>query len=110
MEVTRASADFSGGKAEFRYLMAPLGKKDQPARAVFDVNYRDVDLNALTEFYEMRGLRLAGRAGGHNEMSWPLGRYAERSGSGTRDVHVGRRPAGTAAGRRRQRPTRAIAT
>ena len=83
MEVTRATADFYGGKADFKYLMAPLGKRDQPARAVFDVNYRDVDLNALTDFYEMRGLRLAGRASGHNEMSWPLGRYAERRGSGT---------------------------
>jgi hypothetical protein len=83
MEVTRASADFSGGTAEFRYLMAPLGKRDEPARAHFDVNYRDVDLSALTDFYQMRGLRLAGRASGRNEMEWPLGRYAERSGSGT---------------------------
>jgi len=83
MEVTRATADFYGGKADFKFLMAPLGKRDQPARAVFDVNYRDVDLNALTDFYETRGMRLAGRASGHNEMSWPLGRYAERRGSGT---------------------------
>ena len=83
MEVTRATADFYGGKADFKYLMAPLGKRDQPARAVFDVNYRDVDLNALTDFYDTRGMRLAGRASGHNEMSWPLGRYAERRGSGT---------------------------
>jgi translocation and assembly module TamB len=83
MEVTRATADFYGGKADFRYLMAPLGKRDQPARAVFDVNYRDVDLSALTDFYETRGMRLAGRASGHNEMSWPLGHYAERRGSGT---------------------------
>ena len=110
MEVTRATADFSGGKADFKYLMAPLGKKDQPARAVFDVNYRDVDLNALTDFYEMRGLRLAGRASGHNEMSWPLGRYAERRGSGTRDVHVGRRPAGPAAAPPTPPRMRAIAT
>lgn len=83
MEVTRASAEFSGGKADFKYLMAPLGNKTVPARAVFDVNYRDVDLNALTDFYEMSGLRLAGRASGHNEMSWPLGRYVERRGSGS---------------------------
>ena len=78
MEVTRAAADFYGGRADFKYLMAPLGKKDQPARAVFDVNYRDVDLSALTDFYETRGLRLAGRASGHNEMSWPLARPARR--------------------------------
>jgi len=83
MEVTRATADFSGGKADFRYVMAPLGKRDVPARALFDVDYRDVDLTALTDFYQMRGLRLAGRASGHNEMQWPLGRYAERVGSGT---------------------------
>jgi hypothetical protein len=82
MEVTRASADFSGGKADFRYLMAPLGKRTEPARAYFDVNYRDVDLSALTDFYQMRGLRLAGRASGRNKMEWPLGRYAERFGSG----------------------------
>ncbi len=30
----------------------------------------------------MRGLRLAGRASGRNKMEWPLGRYAERFGSG----------------------------
>jgi hypothetical protein len=83
MEVTRASADFSGGKADFKYLMAPLGNKDVPAKAVFDVNYRDVDLNALTDFFGTQGLRLAGRATGHNAMSWPLGRYVERVGSGT---------------------------
>ena len=83
MEVTRATADFSGGKADFKYLMAPLGKQDQPARAVFDVTYRDVDLTELTDFYAMPGLRLAGRAAGHNEMSWPLGKYGERRGSGT---------------------------
>jgi hypothetical protein len=83
MEVTRASADFMGGKAEFRYLMAPLGKKNEPARAVFDATYTDVDLTTLGDFYQMRGLRLAGRASGRNEMSWPLGRFVERRGSGT---------------------------
>jgi hypothetical protein len=83
MHVTRARADFSGGTADFTFLMAPLGKPDEPARAVFDVNYRDVDLNELSNFYEMSGMRLAGRASGQHEMSWPLGRYAERYGSGT---------------------------
>jgi translocation and assembly module TamB len=83
MEVTRASADFSGGTADFTYLMAPLGKKDEPARALFNVAYRDVDLHALSNFFEMRGLRLAGRAAGHTQMSWPLGRFAERRGSGS---------------------------
>src|SRR5688572_19847252 len=83
MEVTRATAGFSGGTASFKYLMAPLGKKDTPARAVFDVDYKDVDLSALTDFYQLRGLRLAGQASGHNLMEWPLGRYRERVGSGS---------------------------
>ena len=83
MEVTRATADFSGGTAAFRYLMAPLGNKAVPARAVFDVDYSDVDLAALTDFYQMRGLRLAGRASGRNAMAWPLGRFRERTGSGS---------------------------
>ena len=83
MEVTHATAEFSGGTAAFRYEMSPLGKRDVRARAQFDVDYTDVDLSALTEFFQMRGLRLAGRAAGRNEMAWPLGRYAERTGSGT---------------------------
>jgi hypothetical protein len=83
MEVTRATSDFYGGRTEFRYLMAPLGRKDQPAQALFDVNYADVDLTALTEFFQLRGLQLAGTASGRNFMEWPLGRFAERTGKGT---------------------------
>lgn len=83
MEVTRATAGFSGGTTSFKYVMAPLGKKETPAYAVFEADYRDVDLSALTDFYRMQGLRLAGRASGTNEMSWPLGRYRERIGSGS---------------------------
>ncbi len=83
MEVTRATSNFSGGKTEFRYLMAPLGRTSEPALALFDVNYQDVDLTALSDFYAWQGLRLAGRASGHHIMEWPLGRYREREGSGT---------------------------
>ena len=83
MEVTRATSDFYGGRTEFRYLMAPLGRKDQPALALFDVNYSDVDLTALTAFFQLRGLQLAGKASGRNLMEWPLGRFVERKGSGT---------------------------
>jgi hypothetical protein len=81
-EVTRARSGFSGGEMAFRYVMAPLGKPE-PARAQFDVDYTDVDLSQLTQFYETRGIRLAGRASGRNEMNWPLGRFAEGTGHGT---------------------------
>ena len=104
MEVTRATADFSGGKADFKYLMAPLGKRDQPARAVFDVNYRDVDLDGADRF--LRDARPAPgrpRRGPQRDVvaARPL-RRAARLGHG--DVHVGRRGLQgpqLAAGRRR---------
>ena len=83
MEVTHATADFSGGKTAFHFKMAPLGKPGVPARADFEADYTSVNLTALTDFFQMRGLRLEGRASGRNEMTWPIGRYAERSGHGT---------------------------
>jgi hypothetical protein len=86
MEVTRASGDLYGGKADFTFLMSPLGKPDQRPRGDFDVNYRDVDLTALSDFYQTKGLRLAGRATGHHEIEWPIGRYAESTGAGRASV------------------------
>ncbi|MFA5911749.1 MAG: translocation/assembly module TamB domain-containing protein [Vicinamibacterales bacterium] len=82
MEVTRATSDFAGGRTRFRYEMSPLGNPVTPARAQFDADYTDVDLTALTDFYQMRGLRVAGRATGSNQMEWPLGRFAEATGAG----------------------------
>ena len=83
MEVTRATAGFHGGTARFHYVMSPLGNGAIPARAHFDAEYSEVDLSALSDFFEMRGLRVAGRASGRNEMGWPLGRFADRAGAGT---------------------------
>ena len=82
MEVTRATSGFYGGTTEFRYVMAPLGNRTTPARAQFDAKYQDVDLAALSDFFQMRGLRVAGTATGRNEMGWTLGRFADRAGAG----------------------------
>ncbi|MEO8679368.1 MAG: translocation/assembly module TamB domain-containing protein [Vicinamibacterales bacterium] len=82
-EVTHATSSFSGGRTAFRYDMSPLGKPGQPAVAHFDADYEDVDVGELSAFFQTRGLRLTGRAQGRNEMSWPLGHYAERAGQGT---------------------------
>ena len=82
LEVTHAASGFYGGTTQFRYLMAPLGNRTTPARAQFDARYQDVDLAALSDFFQMRGLRVAGRATGHNEMGWTLGRFADRTGTG----------------------------
>ncbi len=83
MEVTRASADFYGGRTQFRYEMSPLGLPDVRARAQFDAEYTDVDLTALSDLYQLEGVRVAGRASGRNEMGWTLGAYADRAGAGT---------------------------
>ena len=46
------------------------------------VEYRDVDLLALTNLLETRGLRVSGRATGHNRLEFPTGQFAEREGDG----------------------------
>ena len=80
-DVTEASADFYGGRADFTYAMAPLGKPT-PAVARFDASYANVDLAQFTDFLETRGLRLAGRASGRNLLEWPLGRFSAHQGEG----------------------------
>jgi hypothetical protein len=85
-EVTGARSGFFGGETRFKYLMAPLGSKTHPARARFEVEYENVDLEALTNFQELPGIRLAGRATGRNLLDWPLGRFGERMGEGTMTV------------------------
>jgi autotransporter translocation and assembly factor TamB len=86
-EVTQASAEFHGGRTRFKHLMAPLGRPDgQRGRATFTVEYENVDLTSLTNFYDLRGVRLAGRATGHNVLEWPLGTFADRTGYGALTV------------------------
>ncbi|HEX6465282.1 MAG TPA: translocation/assembly module TamB domain-containing protein, partial [Vicinamibacterales bacterium] len=80
--VTDVSTALYGGRATFDYLMEPLGAPAHPARAIWDAKYQDVDLPRLTDFLELQGLRLAGRASGHNRLEWPVGRFALKQGSG----------------------------
>jgi hypothetical protein len=82
LEITDATSRLSGGAAKFDYRLAPLGKKDEPTLATWDVSYRDVDLPQLTDFLETQGLRLAGRITGHNRLVWPLGKWSDKKGEG----------------------------
>jgi hypothetical protein len=82
-DVTRASSRFSGGRTDFSFLMAPLNDKTRASRSRLVADYRDVDLLALTDLLETRGLRVAGRAAGHNRLEWPTSRFADREGEGT---------------------------
>jgi len=80
-DVTRARSQFYGGETQFTYMMAPLGKPT-PANARFDATYTDVDLAVFSDALEMAGLRLAGRASGHNLLEWRLGHFDEHRGFG----------------------------
>lgn len=80
-EVTRARSQFYGGEAQFTYVMAPLGAPT-PAASRFDATYTELDLAAFTDAMEMKGLRLAGRATGHNLLEWRSGHFDEHQGYG----------------------------
>ena len=82
-EIVHASSKFQGGQTRFKHLMAPLGRPQQRGRARFEVDYENVDLESLSTFYEWNGIRLAGRATGHNLLEWPLGAFRERAGRGS---------------------------
>ena len=81
-ELTRGSARMYGGDGRFSYTMAPLGDPETPATYTFDARYNDVDLHAITDVLEVKGLRLAGRLSGHNLLAWPSGRFADHRGEG----------------------------
>ena len=83
LRVHDASARLYGGAADFEYSMAPLGVRDVKPTNTFDANYRNVDLTELSDFFDLMGIRLAGRGSGHNLMKWPSGRFRERTWTGT---------------------------
>jgi hypothetical protein len=90
MEVTNATATLYGGQAKFSYKMAPLGVPGMPAMATFDAQYSKVDLTAFTNLFQIKGIRLEGRATGRNFLEWPLGKYSQHRGDG--EMHVDAAP------------------
>ena len=82
LEVTDATSRLYGGTAKFDYRILSMDRKSGPRRAVWDVNYRDVDLAQLTDFLNTEGIRLAGRATGTNRLEWPMGGWAQLRGAG----------------------------
>lgn len=81
-EVSEATARFFGGRTAFRYELAPIGAAGGTP-ATFDATYEDVDLAAFSDFLDIEGgLRLAGRASGHNLLQWRLGRFSGHRGAG----------------------------
>jgi hypothetical protein len=80
-EVTETTSDFYGGRLALTYTMAPLGRQ-VPATATLDTRFEGVDLLRLTDFLELEGLRLAGRASGRHRLEYPIGRFADKRGEG----------------------------
>jgi hypothetical protein len=62
--------------------MEPLGRPGHPVQVVWDAKYADVDLTTLTDFLDLQGIRLTGRASGRNRLEWPLGKFALKHGEG----------------------------
>jgi translocation-and-assembly-module (TAM) inner membrane subunit TamB-like protein len=81
LDIVNAKSQLYGGTAAFDYKMGPFGT-GKHANAVWDVAYKNVDLARLTDFLEIQGIRLTGRATGRNRLEWPLGRWGEKRGSG----------------------------
>jgi translocation and assembly module TamB len=50
--------------------------------AVWDTTYTGVDLRTLTDFLQLQGIRLEGRASGRNRLEWDLGKWGEKRGAG----------------------------
>ncbi len=82
LEVHDASGRLYGGHADFEYSMAPLGVRGVKPTNTFDATYTNVDVTQLSDFFEMQGLRLAGRASGTNQIVWPSGRFGDRDWTG----------------------------
>jgi autotransporter translocation and assembly factor TamB len=80
-EVHKARSRFYGGSMALTYLMNPLGGQT-PGTARLDATYENVDLAVFSDAMAFDGLRLAGRASGHNLMEWPIGTYSDHKGFG----------------------------
>ncbi len=79
--VDNATASLYGGDTRFSYLML-LGQNGARTQNTFDAAYRNVDLKTFSDFLQLDGLRVAGRATGHNLLEWPLGLWSEHHGNG----------------------------
>jgi hypothetical protein len=82
LTVTDTTSTFYGGGLDLGYTMAPLGQAGVTPVYTFDAAYHDVDLTTFSDYLEMQGLRLAGKASGRNHLVWPRGGFAQRTGDG----------------------------
>ena len=82
-DVWDARAKFFGGDARFTYGIKPLDQENVRSTSRFEASYRNADLAAVTDFQQLRGLRLSGSMSGQNLLEWPTGRFIDRRAEGT---------------------------
>src|SRR5262249_29898351 len=80
-DVYDASAKFFGGAPKFTSAIKPLGSKTKPTSR-FDFEVARADLQQLTDFERLSGLRFAGSADWKNVLEWPVGQFREHRGEG----------------------------
>lgn len=80
-EIREAGSRFYGGDGRFEYSIKPLGEKTRPTSR-FAFSAEGVDLQQLTDFEGLRGVRFAGTAAWRNELEWPVGRFRDHRGTG----------------------------
>lgn len=83
LEVQNGTTRIYGGDGRFTYTMYPLGVPDTKAIYTLDAKYRNLDLTSITDFLQVKGLRLAGRVSGEHVLSWPSGGFSELRGRGS---------------------------
>jgi hypothetical protein len=81
-DVTHSESAFYGGTVGFVYHLWPLNKPGSP-NASLETVYADVDLRTFTNAMQYDGIRLAGRASGHNRLDWRLKHWFEHRGFGS---------------------------
>ena len=81
-EVTKTRSGFHDGRLNIDFSMKPLGDPVRPGIARLETAYEGLDVADLMASRSFAGLRLDGRATGRNLLTWPLGRFRERSGDG----------------------------
>ena len=82
LNITSGTAKAFCGDARFSYSIQPLGSGERPT-ARFATDFTGVDIAAVSDFEQLKGLRFAGTGSADSMvLEWPLGRFAEHRGSG----------------------------
>jgi hypothetical protein len=84
-DIWDAGAGAFHGDSRFAFSIKPLGSGVRPV-ATFDAEYDGIDVAAVSDFYDLPGLRFSGRASGRHALRWTLGEFSRNKQAGRIDV------------------------